>query len=158
MNKDNNGYRYDPYSPEYFWRHVKILIPEQFRTSDMTFEIDGEYAAAGGNFAFDNFTVSGTSTERVSNGASQKGYSLGENYPNPLSTRTSFDFTLPERANVHITLLDVSGKLVKEIANDAFEGGTHTMTFQADGIAAGTYIYLLESAGIRLARQMVVSK
>jgi hypothetical protein len=99
-----------------------------------------------------------TSVESVNTSYTQNGYSLGENYPNPLSSKTSFSFTLPERASVKVSLLDVTGKLVKEIANGTFESGTHSVTVTAGDIASGTYVYLLEAQGVRLARQMVVSK
>jgi hypothetical protein len=99
-----------------------------------------------------------TSVESVNTPLEENGYSLSVNYPNPTTSKTSFEFAVPERTSVRVTLLDLTGKLVKELANGTFESGTHTVMLSADGIASGTYVYLLEASGVRLARQMVVSK
>ena len=55
-------------------------------------------------------------------------------------------------------LADVTGKVVKELANGNYTAGTHTIEFKTNDLGSGTYIYLLETGGTRLIRQMVISK
>jgi hypothetical protein len=90
--------------------------------------------------------------------ASQDGFSLSQNIPNPATGATSIAFALPKTAHVRISLLDMTGKQIKEIASGTFSEGDHSAMLSTNGIASGTYIYVLESDGVRLSQSMVITK
>ena len=59
---------------------------------------------------------------------SGKGFSLSQNYPNPIIGKTTIELFLNEREEVVVTVSDVLGR---EVANQEFplEQGTHSFTF-----------------------------
>ncbi|MCF8236494.1 MAG: T9SS type A sorting domain-containing protein [Bacteroidales bacterium] len=59
---------------------------------------------------------------------SGKGFSLSQNYPNPMKGQTTVSLWLPERNNILITISDAIGR---EVVNQEFqlEQGSHSFTF-----------------------------
>jgi hypothetical protein len=75
-------------------------------------------------------------------------YRLGQNYPNPFNPSTVIPFDLPEPANVRLTVVDLLGRVVVRQDAGTFPAGRHTsLRFRADGLASGTYLYVVEAAG-----------
>jgi hypothetical protein len=103
----------------------------------------------------------GVPKQDVMSGVAQttsNGYTLEQNYPNPAGQLTEFNVTVPATTTVRITLSDVTGKMVREIANTRLEAGKHSFNVDTRGLTAGTYIYTLESGSVRIARQMIIAK
>lgn len=72
-------------------------------------------------------------------------------FPNPFSNSTTISFTLSQSQKVSIRIYDVSGKLIKTIANEQMEAGSHQLVWNASGengtaVAKGMY-YLKFNAG-----------
>ena len=99
-----------------------------------------------------------TGTASVSQKTEQDGFSLEQNYPNPTVGSTSFNFTLPTEALVKLTVSDLTGHQVREIISGRISAGMHLVNFDASNLASGTYVYTLESSGVRLSRYLVLSK
>lgn len=78
--------------------------------------------------------------------------SLG-NYPNPFSEETTITFTLEEAGNVHITIWDLNGRLVEEVAQNFYAADSHQETWNASKYASGVYFCRVE-----LERQYAVQK
>lgn len=75
-------------------------------------------------------------------------YRLGQNYPNPFNPTTVIPFDLPEPAAVRLTVVDLLGRVVARQDAGTFPAGRHTsLRFSADGLASGTYLYVVEAAG-----------
>ncbi len=72
---------------------------------------------------------------------------LAQNHPNPFNPSTTIQFSLPVEGNVKIQLFNLLGEKVKEITNQDFSAGVHTINFTADNLSSGTYLYLLEAKG-----------
>jgi hypothetical protein len=89
---------------------------------------------------------------------SENGFSLMQNYPNPFTTTTTFNYTIPNESVVRITLSDMTGKVVKLLVSGAVSEGDHSVTFDAMQLSSGTYIYTLESGSTRLSKSLVLSK
>ncbi len=64
-------------------------------------------------------------------------------YPNPFVDRTEIAYTLEQSAKVALTIYDVLGREVAVLTDEMMEAGAHTATFDARGLATGTYIYRL---------------
>ncbi len=87
---------------------------------------------------------------------------LEQNYPNPFNPTTTISYELPTSGQVIIKIYDLTGRLVKVIANATQPAGTHSA--QWDGtdfcgtpVAAGIYIYRIEFVGAN-GKKMVQSK
>jgi hypothetical protein len=97
-------------------------------------------------------------TQAVTGDVAMKGFVLSQNSPNPVTGKTSLSFTTPSTSDVRITLADITGKTVRELAGGVYGAGVHTVNVSTVGIASGSYVYILESEGVRLVRQMVITK
>ncbi len=72
-------------------------------------------------------------------------YELGQNYPNPFSQSTRIDFGISKGAFVSIKLYNLIGQEVAVIAEKEFSSGMHFVTFDASGLASGTYFYEMKA-------------
>lgn len=81
---------------------------------------------------------------------------LDQNYPNPFNPSTTIGFELPEGGEVSIRVFDQLGRQVAEVANGFFPAGTHSAAFDASRLASGTYLYVLDAGGERIARHLTL--
>lgn len=82
--------------------------------------------------------------------------SIGLNYPNPVSSVTVIPFTLPARAPVRLRVHDALGRPVATLADGSFDGGTHTVLWNAEALPAGVYHCVLDVGGISRARRISI--
>jgi serine protease AprX len=68
-------------------------------------------------------------------------------WPNPFNPETTFDFRLEVAGEIYLSVYDLEGRLVEEIARGQFEAGDHSINWKPDGdrIASGIYLALLKS-------------
>ncbi|NUM72698.1 MAG: T9SS type A sorting domain-containing protein, partial [Ignavibacteriaceae bacterium] len=85
-------------------------------------------------------------------------YALGQNYPNPFNPSTNIRFTLPESANVKLSVFNTLGEKVAELVNSTMDAGVHEVNFNAAGLSSGLYIYRLEAGNVVLSRKMNLLK
>ncbi len=72
---------------------------------------------------------------------------LAQNYPNPFTTATRINFSLPEGAEVRIDVFNVLGKRVAELVKGVMEAGKHRVDWQPEGLPSGVYFYRLKANG-----------
>jgi len=77
-------------------------------------------------------------------------FSLSPVYPNPFNPTTHIDFVLPRSSDVKLTAWDATGRLLNVIASGQFPAGYHNVTWHANNLPTGIYIFSLEAEGIRL--------
>jgi hypothetical protein len=83
---------------------------------------------------------------------------LYQNQPNPFSDETHIVFSLPERAEVRLTIFDLSGKRVWEKYGE-FEAGVHAVPLTSGELqGGGMYIYRLESNDFTSSKRMYLAK
>jgi hypothetical protein len=99
-----------------------------------------------------------TGTEGVSKAVEQAGFTLGQNYPNPFGSVTTFSFTTPTEASIVLSISDLTGRQIKTITSGNVSAGDHTVQFDASDLSSGSYVITLESGSVKLARQIVVMK
>lgn len=85
-------------------------------------------------------------------------FELYDNYPNPFNAKTTIKFDLPVATDVKIKLYNVSGKLIRVLENERFKAGTHSITFDAEGMSTGIYIYELEAGEFSDSGKMILLK
>lgn len=94
---------------------------------------------------------------------------LRQNYPNPFNPTTtiSFNVAAPDsKAGVKMTggtfamlkVYDIKGSEVATLINGKVTPGDHTVQFNADGLASGTYLYSLVVGDTRVVRKMILMR
>ncbi|MDX2250433.1 MAG: choice-of-anchor I family protein [Bacteroidia bacterium] len=82
------------------------------------------------------------------------------NAPNPFRGFTDISFNLSENSQVEITLFDLNGKKVSDLAASAYAAGTHTLRWNATDesgqkVAPGVYLCLMRTAKMTTARKII---
>lgn len=72
-------------------------------------------------------------------------FSLQQNYPNPFNPSTKIGFKVQGSGHVTLKVYDVLGKEVATLVNEGLKLGSYETTFNAEGLASGTYYYRLQS-------------
>lgn len=94
-----------------------------------------------------------TGLEEVSNE-----FSLIQNAPNPFSDVTTISFTLTEKGNTQLQIVDISGKIVATPVNANMNAGSYTVDVNAKDLAGGIYFYTLTHNNSQITKKMVVAK
>src|SRR5690606_17563467 len=63
--------------------------------------------------------------------------------PNPFARQTTIAYDVAEATDVRLAVYDVLGREVAVLVDARVEAGAHRSVFNADGLAAGTYVYRL---------------
>ncbi|MFV1885144.1 MAG: T9SS type A sorting domain-containing protein [Balneola sp.] len=85
-------------------------------------------------------------------------FAVYQNYPNPFNPTTEISFELPENSPVKINIYDAKGSLVQTLVNEPLSPGNHSITFNANGLASGIYIYEIVTNFGNQSKQMLLVK
>jgi hypothetical protein len=98
--------------------------------------------------------------QEVSNEASTipDRFTLSQNYPNPFNPSTNIRYSLESSQKVELTIFNMQGQKVTTLQNGVQPAGSHTITFNANNLASGVYMYQLKAGAQSLTRQMVLIK
>ena len=83
---------------------------------------------------------------------------LDQNYPNPFNPSTMISFQLPEQAQISLTVFNMLGQEVAQLANGVFEAGPHEVAFNAGQLPSGTYLYRLVTPTGTFTHRMLLLK
>jgi hypothetical protein len=94
-------------------------------------------------------------------GSESRGFALEQNGPNPFAAATAIRFRIPAASKVRLEVFDVSGRLVKVLAEGKYPAGVHAVAWDKRDAAgraasAGVYFYRLEAGTFRDQRKMVL--
>jgi hypothetical protein len=136
------------YTKNYHWYsndltevHITSIYEEQFDLT--TIEIGAfSYVKAGGPAGMSDNNLSGTN--------------LSQNSPNPFCMNTSISYSLSEPQNVILTVMDITGKVVKNLISERQETGNYQVDFSATGLNPGTYFYQLKTESYCQVRKMTI--
>ncbi len=70
---------------------------------------------------------------------------MGQNYPNPFSSVTSFTFKLPDTREVKLSVHDMLGREVAVVKQGMLDRGVHSAVLHAGRLSAGMYLYRLQA-------------
>lgn len=70
-----------------------------------------------------------------------------QNYPNPFNPSTFIEYSLPERADIKLSIFSAFGELVRIVHSGTVEPGYYKICFDASELSSGTYVYRLEAKG-----------
>lgn len=84
--------------------------------------------------------------------------SLYQNYPNPFNPATEIRYQIHSPGFVTLRVYDLLGNEIKTLVNTYQNAGRHTVTFNAEGIASGTYFYTLQTAEYKKTMKLLITK
>ena len=85
-------------------------------------------------------------------------FRLHQNYPNPFNPETRISFTLPSKSMVRLSVFNILGESVQELAREELGAGTHVRTFNGHNLPSGVYLCRIEAGNFRDAVRMVLVK
>ena len=83
-------------------------------------------------------------------------FSLEQNYPNPFNPETTINYELPITDYVEITVFNVLGQKVHSLVNRRQTAGQYSVTFNAEGLPSGLYIYQIKAGNFIQTRKMIL--
>ncbi len=122
----------------------------------ITFENEGDGNEGDGNEGNGNEGDGNEGEIPTSVDVEQAHFSLDQNYPNPVVDITNISFTLKQASFVSIKVYHQSGTLVEELAGRRFKSGKNAIIFNAEGLTAGVYIYVMEVDHKVISKRMIV--
>jgi len=111
---------------------------------------DSSFYELTGPFAIESRTVVETESPRA--------FSLGRNRPNPFNPSTSIPFTLGADCRVVLTVYDITGAKVADLADDVFSAGRHEAIWNAARFPSGVYFYRLKAGAFEDTGKMTLVK
>jgi len=85
-------------------------------------------------------------------------FSLRQNYPNPFNPTTTISFDLKETSVVEITLYNRLGQEIAILMNERLPAGNHKLTFSAEDLPSGVYLYRLTANDFIASKKLVLMK
>lgn len=85
-------------------------------------------------------------------------FSLDQNYPNPFNPSTMISYAIPTRSHVTLTVFNILGQKVAELVNAEKEPGVYNVTFGANALASGVYLYRMQAGSFVQTKKLVVVK
>ena len=70
---------------------------------------------------------------------------LDQNYPNPFGSASTLRFHTTREERIVLRVYDIQGRLVQTVLDERRPVGTHSVRWNADGLAAGTYLIQLQA-------------
>ena len=80
------------------------------------------------------------------------------NYPNPFNAATTIRYSLQSECPVSIQVFDLMGRKIENLVNCIQSAGNHSVVWNADRYASGTYIYRIKLDGFSETRKMSLVK
>jgi hypothetical protein len=116
-----------------------------------------------GNLGKFSNPVNANLTSVAKDGAIPVDYALSQNYPNPFNPETSISFSLKQSGKVTLNIYNSNGQVVKTLVDHDMSAGNHSISFVADGLTSGLYIYRImvtngEGVQFQAVRKMVLMK
>jgi hypothetical protein len=104
-----------------------------------------------------------TAVERDDNLPLPETFELQQNYPNPFNAGTVIRFDLRRWAQVTLTVFNIMGQQVKELAKGEYSRGEHTVAWdglddRGESVGSGLYLYRLRANEFEQVRKMVMVK
>ncbi|MCU0426643.1 MAG: DUF1501 domain-containing protein [Candidatus Kapabacteria bacterium] len=80
-----------------------------------------------------------------------------QNFPNPVSSNTTFEYTLPFASRVRLSVVDAQGRTITTLEEQQ-PAGTYNINFDAGALANGAYQYRLETERGWASGRMIVAR
>ena len=98
-----------------------------------------------------------TSNSMLSPGDPNKSMRLSA-FPNPINSSGTIQFDLPEEDYTRISVIDNSGREIRQISSAKYSEGTHNIKFNRTTLPSGTYYIRLQTQTKRLITKVILTQ
>ena len=95
---------------------------------------------------------------RSATGTIPFGESSGGIYPNPFVNSTTIYITLNKAQKISLKVFDMSGQLIRSLAEKEFAEGEHQIVWDAANVKTGIYLLRMETGNYSENRKLIVTK
>jgi photosystem II stability/assembly factor-like uncharacterized protein len=85
-------------------------------------------------------------------------YYLSNNFPNPFNPSTKIKYSVPQLSDVVIKVFDVLGNEIETLVDEEKQTGTYEITWYAEGLPSGVYVYRLQAGEYADVKKMMLLK
>ena len=85
-------------------------------------------------------------------------FQLYQNYPNPFNPSTTISFNLDSESFVTLNIYNLIGEKIQTLINENLSSGYHSISFNANKLAAGLYFYELKTNNHSTRKKMILLK
>ncbi len=156
------------FNPTTEWQTFSYTSVEWSEDDDEDAKITFVFSEAylGDEIWLDNVSLSEEGTlvgieDELENQSSK--FSLSQNCPNPFNPSTTINFDLPSNEYVSLKIYDISGRLVKTLANHTMQAGSHSFNWDSRNesgmkVPSGIYFYTIEAGDYSKTVKMTLMK
>ncbi|MEO8511960.1 MAG: T9SS type A sorting domain-containing protein [Ignavibacteria bacterium] len=107
-----------------------------------------------------NFNQSVNTKARVIQTSTQppSWFYLGQSSSGSAGSISELYFSIPEKLQVRITIIDMMGQEINEIINSNLSEGTYKISFDVSGLSSGVYTYRLQTEDYSEMKKMLLIK
>ena len=125
--------------------------------------IDGDASMTTVEVSYQLFSKDGAAGNGIMELGSPDEFKLYQNYPNPFTSQTTFQYDVAEATSVKIYIYNTLGQLVKTIDRGDNSIGTHTVEWDGknddgDTLSSGVYFYQLRTKDFNKTMKMLLVK
>ena len=118
---------------------------------------NNELFTYNGDFEILDYIVANSSSE-VSTTISEMTFDLGVAYPNPFNPTTNLSLTIPEPGYVNVSVFNIVGQQIAELANGNMDSGVYNLTWNAFNASSGMYLVKAEYSGLIITQKLMLLK
>lgn len=131
------------------------------RSNFMANEVeDNIYVMGGYDLSGDLISEIEILTERVTAVKDEKktpdSYMLHQNYPNPFNPETKIKYNLKKETKAKLVVYDILGNKLRELVNERQSAGTYEVSFSAENLSSGIYVYELTAGEFKQSKKMIL--
>ena len=120
-------------------------------------DIEGKIAFKGSSAASNDADAAksaiqsalGGLTTSVDMAIDESGFSLAQNYPNPVQSRTTIEFLLGDDSEVDLSIFDITGKKILTPVRKHYQAGEYQVEISVNDLNSGIYFYRFETDDIK---------
>ncbi len=81
-----------------------------------------------------------------------------QNYPNPFTQATTIKYYLSSKSKVSLKIYDITGRVIKTLANEEQEAGSYNVSFKTKDLTSGIYFAKLSAGGYNKTKKLTLVK
>lgn len=136
------------------WRDVVRPMPYTFLSQNNVMFRFVFHSNGGNNLYIDNINITSSVSGFEENMMESLNFSVG---PNPVTEKSSIQFNLEVPARVDISVFDIMGKEIKQIASGKFDAGNHTLELEKSTLGScGIYFVKATIDGYSVVKKIAV--
>ena len=85
-------------------------------------------------------------------------FEINQIYPNPFNPITSISYSLPQNADLEISVIDINGRMIEILVNGFHFTGNYTISWDAASNPSGIYFIRLKTPSNSDTRKIVLIK